>query len=65
MGVDVIDAVKRNIGDTLSCALAGSSAEGIDIVSDLVRGWGGTAEADVLVLGGRVPAHHAALDLAG
>jgi len=60
MGVDVIDAVKRNIGDTLSCALAGSSAKGIDIVSDLVRGWGGTSEADVLVLGLRVPAHHAA-----
>jgi len=60
MGDDVIDAVKRNIGDTLSCALAGSSAKGIDIVSDLVRGWGGSAEADVLVLGGRVPAHHAA-----
>lgn len=60
LGVDVIDAVKRNIGDTLSCALAGSSAKGIDIVADLVRGWGGTAEADVLVLGGRVPAHHAA-----
>jgi 2-methylcitrate dehydratase PrpD len=60
LGVDVIEAVKRNIGDTLSCALAGSSAKGIDIVSDLVRGWGGTAEADMLVLGGRVPAHHAA-----
>ena len=59
MGVDVIDAVKRNIGDTLSCALAGSSAEGIDIVSDIRPGVGWHGGADV-VLGGRVPAHHAA-----
>lgn len=60
LSADVSDAVKRNIGDTLSCALAGSSARAVDIVADLVRGWGGAAEADVLVLGGRVPAHHAA-----
>ena len=60
LGADVVDAVKRNICDTLSCAMAGSSGNGIDIVWDLVRGWNGTREADVLVLGGRVPAHHAA-----
>lgn len=32
----VVDAVKRNIGDTLSCGLAGSSANGVEIVADLV-----------------------------
>ena len=56
----VIEAVKANILDTLSCALAGSSAEGIAEVADLVLGWGGQPEASVFVLGGKVPAHHAA-----
>jgi 2-methylcitrate dehydratase PrpD len=56
----VVEAAKTNILDTLSCALAGSSAPAIAEVADLVQGWGGTAEADVLVLGGKVPAHHAA-----
>ena len=60
LSADVIDAVKMNIGDTLSCALAGSSAQGIAEVSALVKEWGGAAQADVFVLGGRVPAHHAA-----
>ena len=60
LGAEVIDAVKMNIGDTLSCALAGSSAQGIAEVSALVKEWGGAAQADVFVLGGRVPAHHAA-----
>jgi 2-methylcitrate dehydratase PrpD len=57
---DVVGAVKMNIGDTLSCALAGSSAQGVAEVSALVTEWGGAAQADVFVLGGRVPAHHAA-----
>jgi len=56
----VIEAVKTNILDTLSCALAGSSAEGIAEVADLVLGWVGQPEASVFVLGGKVPAHHAA-----
>ena len=56
----VVDAVKMNIGDTLSCALAGSSALGVAEVSSLVREWGGAPQASVFVLGGRVPAHHAA-----
>jgi len=56
----VVDAAKMNIGDTLSCALAGSSALGVAEVSSLVREWGGAPQASLLVLGGRVPAHHAA-----
>jgi 2-methylcitrate dehydratase PrpD len=60
LGDDVIGAVKTNIADTLSCALAGSSAQGIAEVSALVNEWGGATQADVFVLGGRVPAHHAA-----
>ena len=56
----VIKAVKTNILDTLSCALAGSSAQAIAEVSGLVEEWGGAAQADVFVFGGRFPAHHAA-----
>ncbi len=57
----VVQAVKANILDTLSCALAGSSAKAIAEVADLVREWGGAAQADMFVFGGKFPAHHAAL----
>jgi 2-methylcitrate dehydratase PrpD len=56
----VVKAVKTNTLDILSCALAGSSAQGVTEVLDLVRGWGGAAQADAFVFGGRFPAHHAA-----
>ncbi|MCC6196423.1 MAG: MmgE/PrpD family protein, partial [Burkholderiales bacterium] len=56
----VVKAVKTNIGDTLSCALAGSSAKAIAEVSGLVKAWAGTPQADMFVLGGKYPAHHAA-----
>ena len=60
LGDDVIKAVKANILDTLSCALAGSSARAIAEVAELVRDWGGKPEADMFVFGGKFPAHHAA-----
>ena len=56
----VVQAVKTNILDTLSCALAGSSAKAIAEVSDLVSQWGGAEQADMFVFGGKYPAHHAA-----
>lgn len=56
----VVKAVKTNILDTLSCALAGSSAKAIAEVSGLVKEWGGTGQADMFVFGGKFPAHHAA-----
>jgi 2-methylcitrate dehydratase PrpD len=56
----VIAAVKTNILDTLSCALAGSSAKAVPEVLGLVREWGGAPQADLFVFGGKVPAHHAA-----
>jgi 2-methylcitrate dehydratase PrpD len=34
---DVVHAVKTNVLDTLSCALAGSSAPAIDEITSLVR----------------------------
>jgi len=57
---DVVEAVKTNILDTLSCALAGSSAPAVPEVTGLVREWAGTPQADMWVLGGKFPAHHAA-----
>jgi len=57
----VVKAVKTNILDTLSCALAGSSAKAIAEVAGLVREWGGAPQADMFVFGGKYPAHHAAL----
>ena len=56
----VVKAVKTNILDTLSCALAGSSAKAIAEVAGLVREWGGAPQADMFVFGGKFPAHHAA-----
>ena len=56
----VVKAVKTNILDTLSCALAGSSAKAIAEVSGLVKEWGGAPQADMFVFGGKYPAHHAA-----
>jgi 2-methylcitrate dehydratase PrpD len=56
----VVEATKTNILDTLSCALAGSSAKAIGEVAALIEEWGGAAQADVFVLGGKYPAHHAA-----
>lgn len=56
----VVEAVKANILDTLSCSLAGSSAKAIPELSGLVQEWGGAAQADMFVLGGKYPAHHAA-----
>jgi 2-methylcitrate dehydratase PrpD len=56
----VIDAVKMDLFDTLACAVAGSSAPGVDDVRALVNQWGGAPEASAFVFGDRMPAHHAA-----
>lgn len=65
MDIDEIDpsvgaAVRMNLIDTLACAIAGSSASVVDVVADVVAGWGGAEQADLWVRGGRYPAHHAA-----
>ena len=56
----VVEAVKVNILDTMACALAGSSANGIAEIAGLANEWGGAPQADVWVLGGKVPAQQAA-----
>jgi 2-methylcitrate dehydratase PrpD len=57
---EVVKFAKMDILDTLSCGLAGSSAPAIAEVSGLVQEWAGAPQADMFVLGGKYPAHHAA-----
>lgn len=55
-----INAAKMNLLDTLTCVAAGSSAAGVAEVHQLVKNWGGSPQASVLVFGEKIPAHHAA-----
>jgi len=52
---------KMNIIDFLGTLIAGSSAEGCEILIDLMKEWGGKEESTILIHGGKVPAHAAAL----
>ncbi len=58
---DAIDAAKRDVLDTFGVMLGGSGAPGIEELSRVTRRWGGLEESSLLVLGGKMPAHHAAL----
>jgi 2-methylcitrate dehydratase PrpD len=55
-----VQATKRDLMDTLGCALGGSGAPGIPQLLKLFRRWGGTGEAGLLLVGGRLPAPQAA-----
>ena len=55
-----IIAARRNVFDTLACALAGQGAPGIAEVRDLALSWGGAGQAGIWCSVARVPAHHAA-----
>ncbi len=57
---DVVARAKVLLRDTLAVGWAGSGAEGIDRLHDLVRAQGGAAESIVWSFGGRVPATQAA-----
>jgi 2-methylcitrate dehydratase PrpD len=55
-----VAATKRDLQDTLGCALGGSGAPGIAELLRLYRRWGGAGEAGLLLVGGRLPAPQAA-----
>jgi 2-methylcitrate dehydratase PrpD len=55
-----VAATKRDLQDTLGCALGGSGAPGIEELLRLYRRWGGAGEAGLLLVGGRLPAPQAA-----
>lgn len=61
LGIETVEIVKKLFLDTLGTTIAGSSAEGSEALVNLVKGWGGKEESTVLIYGGMVPAHHAAL----
>lgn len=61
LSANVVDAVKRLVLDQLAVTLIGSAADGVGTLAKTATDWGGRPEATILVLGGRVPAHHAAL----
>jgi 2-methylcitrate dehydratase PrpD len=56
-----VESAKNRIIDIVGCAIGGSVAGGNKELVDLVRGWGGKEEATLLVFGGKVPAHYAAM----
>ena len=55
-----VAATKRDLLDTLGCALGGSGAPGIAELLKLYRRWAGREEAGLLLVGGRMPAPQAA-----
>jgi 2-methylcitrate dehydratase PrpD len=56
-----LNNAKSRIIDVVGCLIGGANAAGNSALVDLVREWGGKAEATILLHGGRVPAHHAAM----
>jgi 2-methylcitrate dehydratase PrpD len=57
----VVAATKKNILDTIACALGGSSAPGCREVVRLFAGFGGKESSSILVYGGKLPPQSAAL----
>jgi 2-methylcitrate dehydratase PrpD len=56
-----VEATKRDLLDSLACALGGTGAAGIPELLKLLRHWGGREEAGLLLVGGRLPAPAAAM----
>ena len=57
----VIDSAKRMILTIAGTTIAGAMLEGCEALVDQIKGWGGREEANILLHGGKVPAHNAAL----
>lgn len=56
-----IDIAKDIVLTVLGTTIAGATAEGCEALVDQVKEWGGKEEATILIHGGKVPAHNAAL----
>jgi 2-methylcitrate dehydratase PrpD len=57
----IVDKARNRVIDVLGCLVAGANAPGCSIVKDLVQEWGGKKESTILVHGGKIPAHNAAM----
>jgi 2-methylcitrate dehydratase PrpD len=56
-----VENARSRIIDVLGCGIGGANAVGNAALVELVKDWGGKPEASILVHGGRVPAHNAAM----
>ncbi|MBN1105764.1 MAG: MmgE/PrpD family protein [Deltaproteobacteria bacterium] len=56
-----VHIVKNVILTVMGTTIAGATADGCEALVNQVREWGGKKEATLLLYGGRVPAHNAAL----
>jgi 2-methylcitrate dehydratase PrpD len=58
---EVVETIKGRVIDILGCAIGGAKATGNRELIDLVKSWGGKGQATILIQGGKVPAHEAAM----
>jgi len=58
---EIIAITKKSIIDTIGVLLAGTSSVEGEIITDLVKDWGGKGESTLINNGFKVPVHHAAL----
>jgi 2-methylcitrate dehydratase PrpD len=56
-----VENARYRIIDVLGCAIGGANAAGNAALVKLVKDWGGKKEALIIVHGGKVPAHNAAM----
>jgi 2-methylcitrate dehydratase PrpD len=57
----VIGTAKHMILTIMGTSIAGATVEGCEALVEQTKGWGGREEASILLYGGKVPAHNAAL----
>lgn len=58
---EVVEATKKFILDTVAVTFAGSSADGVAQLVDILTFWGGRPESRVAFFGHKLPAHHAVI----
>src|SRR3972149_6171005 len=56
-----VDVIKNVILTVMGTTIAGATSQGCEVLVNQVREWGGREEATILIHGGKVPAHNAAL----
>lgn len=59
--VAVVETAKHMLLTIIGTTIAGALLEGCEEIRDQIGEWGGRKEATILLHGGKVPAHHAAL----
>ena len=61
LGDRIVENAKTRIIDVLGCVIGGANAAGNQGLINIVRKWGGSGEATIMVHGGKVPAGNAAM----